>query len=89
MIPQPFWRFVKDALAFHTYALLFLKTLLSFLISPCKKTMECYQDDFVWDLKPRKALRVIIVGAGISGLTTAIGELDVFHPLNRLDCRKH
>ena len=89
MIPRDFWQFVKDVLSFRTYGSLFVKFFLRLPISRCKKTMDCYQDDFVWDLKPRKALRVIVVGAGISGLTTAIGELNVFHPLNRLDCRKH
>lgn len=51
--------------------------------------MDCYQDDFVWDFEPRKALRVIVVGAGISGLATAVGELNAFRLLDRLDCGKH
>ena len=40
---------------------------------PANIVMECYQDDFKWNFKAKKSLRVIIVGAGIAGLATAIG----------------
>ena len=40
--------------------------------------MECYQDDFIWSFKLPKSLRVIVVGAGIAGLATALGKYDHF-----------
>ena len=35
--------------------------------------MEHFEDDLQWDFKANKSFRVIIVGAGIAGLTAAIG----------------
>ena len=34
--------------------------------------MEYYEDDLKWDFKAKKSFRVIIVGAGIAGLTAGI-----------------
>ena len=36
-------------------------------------TMEHFKDDFDWGFKAKKSLRIIIVGAGIAGLTAGIG----------------
>lgn len=35
--------------------------------------MENFQDDFSWSFTAKKPLRVIIVGAGIAGLSVALG----------------
>lgn len=35
--------------------------------------MEHFKDDFAWNFKAKKSLRIIIVGAGIAGLTAGIG----------------
>ena len=35
--------------------------------------MEHFKDDFDWGFKAKKSLRIIIVGAGIAGLTAGIG----------------
>jgi hypothetical protein len=39
-----------------------------------------YKNKTTWLKKAEKSLRIIIVGAGIGGLTAAIGEH--FHPTN-------
>ena len=36
--------------------------------------MEHFKDDLQWDFKAHKSFRVIIVGAGIAGLTAGIGR---------------
>ena len=35
--------------------------------------MEFFKDDFKWPFKAKKSFRIIIVGAGIAGLTAGIG----------------
>lgn len=35
--------------------------------------MEYFKDDFKLEFKAKKPLRIIIVGAGIAGLTAGIG----------------
>jgi len=35
--------------------------------------MEYFKDDLNWDFKSKKTFRIIIVGAGVAGLATAIG----------------
>ena len=37
--------------------------------------MEFFKDDLDWDYTAKKRFRVIVVGAGIAGLTVAIGKL--------------
>lgn len=43
--------------------------------------MEYYHDTWKLSAKPEKPLKVIIVGAGIAGLTAGIGEYNMSdHP---------
>lgn len=35
--------------------------------------MDYFKDDLKWDSKAKSPLRIIIVGAGIAGLTAGIG----------------
>jgi len=35
--------------------------------------MDTYQDDFQWSFKAKRPLKVIVVGAGIAGLSVALG----------------
>ena len=38
--------------------------------------MDCFKDDLGWDFRSKKSFRVIIIGAGIAGLSAAIGMID-------------
>ena len=46
--------------------------------------MEYFTDDFQWDFKANKSVRIIIVGAGIAGLAACIGTR--IHRLNIRSC---
>lgn len=35
--------------------------------------MDTYQDDFKWSFEAKRPLKVIVVGAGIAGLSVALG----------------
>jgi hypothetical protein len=44
--------------------------------------MEFFQDDLGWNAKAKRRFRIIIVGAGIGGLSAAIGKLTFMRILN-------
>lgn len=45
-----------------------------------------HKDDFNWDCKAKVPLKVIIVGAGIAGLTAGIGTVEDIPLVRRSSC---